>query len=234
MSDAADTRALVGTTIAGKYRLRSVLGVGGMGAVYEGEHLEIGKRVAIKVIDGRHAAYDEMAARFRREARAASAVESEHIVQVFDVGQDPAAGLYMVMELLSGEDLARRMERAGGSLPLEDVITIGVQAARALAKAHAAGVVHRDLKPANLFLVAREDGSLHVKILDFGISKLLRDEPESAPQAAKALTREGAVIGTPQYMSPEQAQGLPVDSRTDVWSLAALLYEAIAGVPAYE
>jgi serine/threonine-protein kinase len=229
--------SLIGVTIAGKYAVRRTLGAGGMGAVYEGEHLEIGKRVAIKVIDARHAAYDEMAARFRREARAASAVESEHIVQVFDVGQDPNAGLYMVMELLTGEDLAHRLARLGGRLPLEDALAVGVQTARALAKAHGAGVVHRDLKPANLFLVDREDGSIHVKILDFGISKLLREEPSEASPAAtgkKALTREGAVIGTPQYMSPEQAQGQNVDARTDVWSLGALLYEALAGAPAYE
>ena len=208
-----------------------------MGAVYEGEHVEIGKRVAIKVIEHQHARSTELAARFRREARAASAVESEHIVQVFDVGQDDRVGLYMVMELLAGEDLASRLEKAGGRIPVDEAVTLIAQAGRALGKAHAAGVVHRDLKPANLFLTTREDGSTSVKILDFGISKLLRAEASDGPSGGgktSLLTREGAVMGTPMYMSPEQAQGLPVDARSDIWSLASVLYEAIAGRTAYE
>ena len=225
-----------GALIAGKYRIKRRIGAGGMGAVYEGEHIEIGKRVAIKVIAHEHARSAELAARFRREARAASAVESEHIVQVFDVGEDDAVGLYMVMELLAGEDLASRLENAGGRIPVAEAVTIIAQAGRALGKAHAAGVVHRDLKPANLFLTTREDGSISVKILDFGISKLVRGAQEEGQAGAKTslLTREGAVMGTPMYMSPEQAQGLPVDARSDVWSLASVLYEALAGRTAYE
>jgi serine/threonine-protein kinase len=230
---------LVGALIAGKYRVKRRIGAGGMGAVYEGEHVEIGKRVAIKVIESQHARSAELAARFRREARAASAVESEHIVQVFDVGQDDTIGLYMVMELLVGEDLAARLENAGGRIPVEEAVTLIAQAGRALGKAHAAGVVHRDLKPANLFLTTREDGSTSVKILDFGISKLVRPDAGTEGGAAggaktSLLTREGAVMGTPIYMSPEQAQGLPVDARSDVWSLASVLYEAIAGRTAYD
>ncbi len=224
-------RSLEGTLIAGKYRVKRRIGSGGMGAVYEGEHVEIGKRVAIKVIEHEHARSSELAARFRREARAASAVESEHIVQVFDVGQDDAVGLYMVMELLVGEDLSSRLEKAGGKIPVEEAVTIATQAGRALGKAHAAGVVHRDLKPANLFLTEREDGSLSVKILDFGISKLIRADNDTK---SSNLTREGSVMGTPMYMSPEQAQGLTVDARSDVWSLASVLYEALAGRTAYD
>jgi len=227
------TDALVGATLAGKYRVKRAIGAGGMGAVYEGEHIEIGKRVAIKVMGSRFAAHPEMAERFRREARAASAVESDHIVQVFDVGQDADAGLYMVMEYLVGEDLQHRLESLGGPLPVADALDVGLQAARALAKAHAAGVVHRDLKPANLFLTTREDGTTHLKILDFGISKLMRDEPKTE-EGPKGLTREGSVIGTPQYMSPEQAKGIAVDHATDIWSLGAVLYEALAGVGAYQ
>jgi serine/threonine protein kinase len=222
---------MIGTTIAGKYLVKRRIGSGGMGAVYEGEHVEIGKRVAIKVIEHEHARSAELAARFRREARAASAVESEHIVQVFDVGQDDAVGLYMVMELLVGEDLSSRLEKGGGKIPVDEAVTIATQAARALGKAHAAGVVHRDLKPANLFLTTREDGSVSVKILDFGISKLVRPEHDAK---SSTLTREGSVMGTPMYMSPEQAQGLPVDARSDVWSLASVLYEALAGRTAYD
>jgi serine/threonine-protein kinase len=224
-----------GTLIAGKYLVKRRIGAGGMGAVYEGEHIEIGKRVAIKVIESVHARSAELAARFRREARAASAVESEHIVQVFDVGQDESIGLYMVMELLVGEDLASRLDRAGGRIPIDEAVTLIAQAGRALGKAHAAGVVHRDLKPANLFLTTREDGTTSVKILDFGISKLVRPEASAGGGGKTSLvTREGAVMGTPMYMSPEQAQGLPVDARSDVWSLASVLYEALAGRTAYD
>ncbi|MDB4994983.1 MAG: serine/threonine protein kinase with repeat [Myxococcaceae bacterium] len=230
--------SLIGTMIAGKYRIHRLLGTGGMGAVYAGEHLEIGKRVAIKVINESHANSPEVAARFRREARAASAVESASIVHVFDVGHDPVAGLYMVMEYLDGEDLASRLGRET-KISAEDVVAIGFQSCRALAKAHAAGVIHRDLKPANIYLTTREDDSLLVKILDFGISKLLNDAAAASQrpnqlEEKKALTRMGAAIGTPQYMSPEQAQGLELDQRSDVWSMGACLYEALAGKPLYD
>jgi len=224
---------LTGKTVAGKYLIKRLIGAGGMGAVYEGEHVDIGKRVAIKVIHPAHAASEEIAARFHREARAASVVESEGIVQVFDVGSDPDVGLYMVMEYLTGEDLAQRLEREQRLEP-PIAVDIVLQAARALAKAHAAGVIHRDLKPANLFLVTREDGTTLVKVLDFGISKLTPNAREPAPTTApRTLTRAGVVIGTAQYMSPEQAQGLAVDLRTDVWSLGCVLYEALAGRSPY-
>jgi serine/threonine protein kinase len=224
---------LVGTTIADKYLVKRLLGEGGMGSVFEGENVELGKRVAIKVIAPMFAGSPDIAERFRREARAASKVESDNIVDVFDVGTDPVAGLFMVMEMLSGEDLSVRLEREKRLDP-SLVVGIGIQVARALAKAHTAGVIHRDLKPANLFLIARDDDALAVKILDFGISKLTTDARSPArSDPPRALTRAGAVIGTAQYMSPEQAQGLPVDLRTDVWSLGAVLYELLAGVPAY-
>ena len=222
---------LVGTTIAGKYLVKRRLGEGGMGAVFEAEHVEIGNRVALKVINAAYASSPEIRERFRREARAASKVESESIVHVFDVGDDPTIGLYMVMEFLSGEDVATRLARERRLAPAV-AVRIATQTTRALVKAHAAGVIHRDLKPANLFLTEREDGSLLVKILDFGISKLTRDAP-TGHAATPTLTRAGAVIGTAQYMSPEQAQGLAVDPRTDVWSLGAVLYEMLAGEPPY-
>src|SRR6185295_7953045 len=122
-----DGRDLTGVTVAGKYLVKRRIGAGGMGAVYEGEHVEIGKRVAIKVIEHEHARSWELAARFKREARAASAVESEHIVQVFDVGSDEKIGLYMVMELLSGEDLSERLQKSGGKIAVEDAIAVGLQ-----------------------------------------------------------------------------------------------------------
>ncbi|MFI5299677.1 MAG: protein kinase [Polyangiales bacterium] len=230
----SDPTSLVGLTLADKYMVRRLLGVGGMGSVYEGLNVELGKRVAIKTIDRAHAQAEELATRLRREARAAAAIESEHIVQVFDVGDDPRVGVFMVMELLSGEDLAARLDREHRLDPAV-AVTIAHQIARALAKAHIAGVVHRDLKPANLFLVERDDSSLFVKILDFGISKIVTEELLAGARESRGLTRLGSAIGTPQYMSPEQAQGLPtIDHRTDVWALGCVLFEMIAGRAPYE
>ncbi len=237
MEEEMEVDELVGTTIAGKYRLRRLIGVGGMGAVYEGQHIDLGKKVAIKIIDAGGDTSAELATRFKREARAASAVESDGIVQVFDVGTDPDVGLYMVMELLQGEDLEMRLRREP-TRRLDPVVVaqIGYQVARALVKAHGARVIHRDLKPANIFLCARDDGSLRVKILDFGISKLLASDASIATNkdGLLALTAAGVALGTPQYMSPEQAQGLTtVDHRCDVWGLGVVLYEALAGIPAF-
>ncbi|GAC1575429.1 MAG: hypothetical protein NVS3B20_07130 [Polyangiales bacterium] len=221
----------VGALLAGKYELSRPLGQGAFGAVYEGTNIEIGKRVAIKLIDPHYAKVEEITARFRQEARAASRIESEHIVQVFDVGDDPTHGLYMVMELLVGEDLATRLDREFKLSPAV-AVHLAVQASRGLAKAHAAGVVHRDLKPANIFLCAREDGSIQVKIVDFGISKLLGEAVEEG-SANRALTRTGTAVGTPNYMSPEQTRGATVDGRADIWALGALLYEMLAGEPVF-
>lgn len=215
--------------IGGRYRVRRVLGEGGMGTVYEAEHLALGKRVAVKVLHGTLSSQPEVATRFKREARTASAVESDHIVQVFDVGRDDEHGLFMVMELLKGQDLATFLGSRGA---LDPVTACGIvlQAAHALEKAHAAGIVHRDLKPANIFLSSRDDRGSTVKVLDFGIAKLVRDATEGS---GRGLTRIGTAIGTPEYMSPEQAQGLPsVDHRSDMYSLGAVLFEAIAGVSA--
>jgi serine/threonine protein kinase len=220
---------IVGATVAGKYRIRRVVGAGSMGVVCEAEHLEIGKRLAIKLIDASLAGMSDVAMRFRQEARAASLVESHHIVQVFDVGADDKLGLYLVMEFLHGEDLSRVLARER-RLDTETAVRIAVQAARGLAKAHEAGVVHRDLKPANLFLCDREDDDPLVKILDFGISKVI---DASRADSKLKLTRAGTVVGTPQYMSPEQARGYSVDMRTDVWALGLVLYEMLAGRPAY-
>ena len=193
----SEAKGFVGTTIAGKYKLRRLIGVGGMGSVYEGQHIDLGKKVAVKIIDAGNDMSAELATRFKREARAASAVESENIVQVFDVGRDPQVGLYMVMELLHGEDLEMRLRKQPGRRldPLE-VAQMGHQVSRALVKAHAARVIHRDLKPANIFLTERDDGSLRVKILDFGISKLLGSSASIAshrghPRADRRRRRAG-------------------------------------------
>ena len=222
----------IGATLAGKYEIRRLIGQGGMGAVYEGLHIDIGKRVAVKLLEAEHSKAEEIAERFRREGRAASRVESEHVVQVFDVGKDETHGLYMVMEFLEGEDLAARLAHDKViDLPL--AIDIAFQSARGLAKAHAAGVIHRDLKPGNVFLSQRDDGSTTVKIVDFGISKML-GAPFSGEEQKGTITRHGSAVGTPQYMSPEQAQGFAIDQRTDVWALGCVLYEMLSGKQAYE
>ena len=225
----------VGKTVAGKYSLSRLLGEGGMGAVYEAEHLEIGKRVAIRDRPRARGQKEEAAARFMREARAASAVESDHIVQVFDVGQDPKLGLYMVMELLAGEDLGKVIARVG---KLRSSSRSRSRSGRERARPGARGRrVHRDLKPENVFLRARDDGSALVKLVDFGIAKVVREVRSAAAGEGAglgAITRSGSILGSPCYMSPEQAQGLPdVDHRTDVYSLGAVLYEMLTGKRAF-
>ncbi len=227
----ASERDIVGASIAGKYRVRRIIGGGSMGVVCEAEHLEIGKRVAIKLIDASLAGMTDVAMRFKQEARATSLVESHHIVQVFDVGTDERLGLYLVMEYLTGQDLATFLAREKRLAP-EAAVRIAVQVARGLAKAHEAGVVHRDLKPANIFLCTSEEDHPLVKILDFGISKVLASSRAGSTPGLK-LTRDGMVVGTPQYMSPEQAQGYTIDERSDVWALGLVLYEMLAGRPAY-
>jgi serine/threonine protein kinase len=162
----------------------------------------------------------------KQEARATGIIESENIVQVLDAGEDPSAGLFVVMELLRGENLESLLERQR-KLPPAAAAMIAIQAARGLARAHARGIVHRDLKPANIVLCEREDKTPLVKLVDFGIAKLLRDAPSAK------LTRSGNVVGTPQYMAPEQAQGLEtVDARSDIYALGTVLYEMLLGVPA--
>jgi len=226
-----------GERVAGKYELGRLLGTGAMGAVYEGVHLELGKRMAVKVIRPEFCNSPEVVARFRREARAASLIESEHVAQIIDFGRDPALGLYMVIEYLDGEDLDARLARDRWMDRIE-AATVGWQVARGLARAHAVGVVHRDLKPANIFLTRRDDGSMLAKILDFGISKhnagIGSCGPAADGGAEPNLTERGTTVGTPQYMSPEQCQAkTELDGRTDVWSLCAVLYEALAGEPAF-
>jgi serine/threonine protein kinase len=219
----------IGKVVAGRYLLGPVLGAGGMGTVFRAKHTDLGKQVAIKVLSATLDGEAEATARFLREAKAASTIESEHIAQVFDVGEDLHLGFYMVMELLKGEDLSRAIATRGALRP---GVAAGIvwQVCLALERAHANGVVHRDLKPANVFLTRGDDDSVRVKVLDFGIAKLVHD----ARSRNLGITQSGIVIGTPHYMSPEQAQGLDtVDHRTDLYSLGALLFEAMTGRPPY-
>ena len=216
---------LVGATVGDKYRIERLIGKGGMGAVYAAQNTAIGKRVALKFLSREAAQNAEAARRFQREAQAASLVESEHIVQVFDAGTSAEGLPFLVMEHLTGEDLRACLDREG-QLDVQAARDIAAQLLRALVRAHAAGIVHRDLKPDNVFLCSRDDGSRLVKIVDFGISKLDR-----ATLSAR-LTRRGTVLGSAYYMSPEQAQASDsVDQRSDLYSVGAILFEMLTGRP---
>jgi eukaryotic-like serine/threonine-protein kinase len=221
----SELRALVGTTVAGKYRVDRLIGRGGMGAVFQATNLAIGKRVALKFLDQEAAKDREACQRFQREAEAAGMAESAHIVQIFDSGGTEAGLPFLVMELLTGEDLRARLRREG-RLSVAAALRITSQVLRALLRAHAAGIVHRDLKPDNVFLCARDDDPSFVKIVDFGISKVAR------VRMAETLTRRGTVLGTAFYMSPEQAQSFAdIDGRTDLFSVGAILFEMLTGKP---
>ncbi len=229
----------VGALIADKYRVLRLLGAGGMGSVYEAENTALGRRVALKFLHmsaaSSEAGDDTALSRFQREARAISAVHSNHIVQVFDWGRDEAGHPFLVMELLDGRDLGERIQRLG-RIPVEQAVRYTVEALRGLRKVHAAGIVHRDLKPENLFLHTGDDDQLHVKIVDFGLSKLMDQSELAGPDFATSarLTQAGAVVGTPLYMSPEQVEAVvEIDQRADIWAMGAILYEMLAGVPPF-
>lgn len=224
----ADLQALVGSTVGGKYRIARLIGLGGMGAVFEATNERIGKRVALKFLNRQSARDLDAARRFQREAQAASTIESAHIVQIFDAGATADEVPFLVMELLQGEDLRAQLDREG-RLDIPTARHVVLQVLRGLASAHASGIIHRDLKPENVFLCRRDDDPLFVKLVDFGISKLA---PALAP---KTLTTHGTVMGTAAYMSPEQAQALEdIDVRTDLYSVGAILYEALTGRPAHD
>ncbi|HWZ92026.1 MAG TPA: protein kinase [Polyangiaceae bacterium] len=212
---------VVGEVFAGKYAIEAVVGRGGMGVVLAARHLELEERVAIKLIlsdDGPKAA--DFVARFVREAKLASKIKNEHVVRVIDVARLESGEPYIVMELLEGQDLSELLAQHG-PLPLELAALYLLQACEAIAEAHALGIVHRDLKPANLFLTTRRDGRPCVKVLDFGISKLVGD-------AGQAMTKTNALLGSPYYMSPDQlVQSRDVDARSDVWALGVILFELL-------
>jgi serine/threonine-protein kinase len=218
---------VIGETIDGRYRCLRVLGQGGMGAVYEAEHTGTGRRVAVKVIHADMVKKTEMVLRFHREARVAGSIETPHIVQVLDTGTDPTTGtVYMVMEFLRGEDMQQLIRRVG-KVPSLVALRLIAQACVGLGKAHAASVLHRDIKPANLFLSMAEGGPVTVKVVDFGIAKIMVDV---GGDEEHALTRTGGLLGSPLYMSPEQAMSRKtIDQRADVWSLGVVLYEALSG-----
>jgi eukaryotic-like serine/threonine-protein kinase len=215
-----------GDIIAGKFQVEDVLGAGGMGVVVAARHMVLRQRVAVKFLLPEAAGLPDASARFVREARAAVAIQNEHVARVLDVGVLESGAPFMVMEFLAGTDFARVIKEKA-PLPIADAVDYVLQAGEAIAEAHALGIVHRDLKPGNLFLTARAGGAPLVKVLDFGLSKILVQEGE-APEAS--LTATGFVAGSPYYMAPEQLRSLKnVDRRVDIWALGVILYQMLTG-----
>jgi serine/threonine-protein kinase len=213
-----------GTILRGKYRVERVLGQGGMGVVVAAMHLGLKQRVAIKLLNAELAESPEIVERFLREAHTASRIQGDHVVRVMDVDTLDSGAPFMVMEHLDGADLSS-VRRSKRPLPIPTAVRYVLEACEAIAEAHELGIVHRDLKPANLFLATRRDGTTRVKVLDFGISKILEPGPEEVE-----LTKTNMVAGSAQYMSPEQMLSTrDVDARTDIWSLGVVLFELSAG-----
>jgi serine/threonine protein kinase len=211
-------------TQVGSYRVLDVLGKGGMGVVYLAEHVVLSRRVALKVLRPELSQDERSIGRFINEARAVNKIGHEHIVEVTDFGTTPDGEGFFVMEYLAGQTLRERLRR-DIFWPPELALRVAIQIADALAASHAAGIIHRDLKAENVVLITRGEDHHYVKLLDFGVAKLLIDEPGQSP-----LTRPGVRLGTPQYMSPEQALGMPdVDLRTDIYALGILLFEMLTG-----
>ncbi len=213
-----------GSTLDGKYRVESVIGAGGMGVVYEGRHKGIDRRVAIKFLTPETCTNNEVRQRFINEAKIAAALGHKNIVAVLDLGETTEGVPYIVMEYLEGESLSDHIE-SQGVLRFDRAVPLTMQVLDGLHAVHSEGIIHRDLKPENVFLARQSGGEEIVKLLDFGISRLGRDD-----SSATRLTEAGKVYGTPYYVSPEQAEGrLDVDHRADIYSVGVLLYEMVTG-----
>ena len=225
MSDAPQQFDLTGQIVASQFKVLNKLGAGGMGAVYLAEQIDMARKVVVKVMHPELTAGSQSAVeRFKREARSVAQLNHPNIVQVYVFGQTDAAQLYIAMEYVDGRTLTDEIRREG-RLAQTKALRILDQVASALTEAHAAGIVHRDLKPDNIMLTARHGNPDYVKVLDFGIAKLLRDDSA----ASAPLTQAGMVFGTPQYMAPEQVRNERLDARTDLYSLGIIFYEMVTG-----
>ncbi len=222
---------LEGEVLDGKYRVEKLLGEGGMGAVAKATHLIRRAPVALKFMSPAVLALQGAVERFVNEGVAASQIDSDHVVKVFDVGRLPSGAPYLVMEFLPGQDLAQILATEGGRLSIPRAVHFTIQILRALQTAHAAGIIHRDMKPSNCFVIDKDGEPDFVKLVDFGISKVVSDDPEGKPAN---LTRTNSALGTPLYMSPEQARSpRDVDQRSDLYSVGAIIYELLAGRTPY-
>jgi serine/threonine-protein kinase len=219
---------LVGSVVAERYKVERRLGEGGMGAVYLAEHVVLEKTVALKVLHEDYSRRPDLVERFLHEAKAASRIRHEHVIDITDFGQTENGNVFFAMEFLEGRDLAHEIV-AGGALSWPRALEVMRQLCSALQAAHDVGVVHRDLKPANIYLISRLERSDYVKVLDFGIAKLTDLE-----EAGQKLTRTGMVFGTPEYMSPEQARGDKPDRRVDVYAAGCILFELLTGTVPYQ
>jgi serine/threonine-protein kinase len=229
VQDAVSTTYVNGTTLAGRYRIDGVIGIGGFGAVYRCTQLTMNQTVAVKVLRNEHLTSVEHVKRFTREAQAASRLRHPNTVHIFDFGTHTDGALYLAMEYIEGETLGSRLD-AVKTLPWETLLPIFIQVCHSLTEAHALPLIHRDLKPENIMLLPVAGDSNFVKVLDFGIAKMQKDPSEPS---ANSLTESGMIMGTPTYMSPEQARGEPIDARSDIYSIGVILYEALTGKPPF-
>jgi serine/threonine protein kinase len=244
-SNSADSNAasagsvsVVGSVIGGRYYVRRLIGEGGMGRVFEAEHIDIGRRVALKILHPAYSQTPDLVERLRREARAASKISHPNVVDVTDSGTTPDGAFFFVMEYLEGIELGELIYREG-KLDVARALNIGAQIASAIQAAHEVNVIHRDLKPENVLIVTRDGQKDFVKVLDFGIAKSgtdsdLENEKDTNGDLRRRLTSPGMTMGTPEYMAPEQAAGRPADPRSDVYAVGGLVYEMLSGKAPYE
>ncbi|HEY6477416.1 MAG TPA: protein kinase, partial [Polyangia bacterium] len=237
-SDVASAASVLNTVIGGRYQVRRLIGEGGMGRVYEAEHIDIGRRVALKILHPAYSQTPDLVERLRREARAASKISHPNVVDVTDSGTTPDGAFFFVMEYLEGVELGELIYREG-KLDVARSLHIGAQIARAIQAAHEVNVIHRDLKPENVLILTRDGQKDFVKVLDFGIAKSgkdsdLENEKDTNGDLRRRLTSPGMTMGTPEYMAPEQAAGRPADPRSDVYAVGGLVYEMLSGKAPYE
>jgi len=228
-SDSSENDVLFGAVLADRYRVLELIGKGGMGKVYLAEHIAIRKKVAIKVLSQAYCHRPDQVQRFLREAQSASTINHDNVIEIFDYGETDNGSVFFAMEMLEGQDLGGLLH-SEQRLPWQRARRIFLQIARALQAAHSHGVIHRDIKPENCFVLQRPDKVDFVKVLDFGIAKVVDEERKNA----HTLTQAGALIGTPEYMAPEQVQGGAADRRMDIYSVGCIMYQALTGELPFE